>query len=191
MFQDGDSDAVVENNIPQANKIVCQVDIERPPHSSSSSEDGSMDMSHDSSHDSSRDSSHDSSHDRLIDLGDWEFPRSSKSSFPSIQISFDELSEQEQDRQTAIRTLLACEEDFVKQVEFGNERYSSPLRHKFVSPAEHLTLFQNIHKLLCISEYHVHKLREESDNYSDVKDSTQMFIDIVGSIYLPKVMKCT
>ena len=147
---------------------------------------GDFDL-HSISNDSAMDVSHDMSHDQLINIGQWQAPRSPEASLPSIRIRFQDLTQAEQDRQAVVQNLLRLEQDFIKQMQFSIHRYSNPLRHKFVSPSEHLTLFQNIEKLISISEYHVYKLQEESIRYSDVKDSTETFIDMVGCIYLPKV----
>ena len=135
---------------------------------------------------SSADLSSDISSDLFIDIGEWEPPRLHKSNSP-VQINFQELSEEEQNQQTAIQELIHLEQDFIKQMEFGLQRYSKPLRHKFVSPTEHSTLFQNMEKLISISEYHVHKLHEDSISYSDVKDEGIMFTESIGSTYVLKV----
>ena len=174
-----------DNVIPETNRIVCKVDIEPTP--STSSDDSSMDLSHDSSRDSSHSSS--SSHDPLIELGDWESPRSVKvGTRPDVEVRYQDLSEGDQERQSAIQKLLLCEEQFVSRMQFAIQRYSNPLRHKFVSPSEHGTLFQNVEKLVSISEYHVYKMKEDSRRYSDVKGPPiDVYLDTIGSIYLPKV----
>jgi regulator of G-protein signaling 3 len=140
-----------------------------------------------SSDESSTDLSGDISSDLFIDIGDWEPPRLPNIPSPSIRIRFQELSEEEQNRQLAIQELFQLEKIFIKKMQFGIDRYSSPLRHKFVSPAEHLTLFQNLEQLVSISEYHVHKLQESRISYSDINDQEHMFTDVLGSIYLSKV----
>jgi len=49
-----------------------------------------------------------------------------------------------------------------------------------------VSLFQNVEKLISISEYHIQKLKEENISYSDVKNP-ELYIDTVGSTYLSKV----
>ena len=56
--------------------------------------------------------------------------------------------------------LLACEEEFATKMHFGAERFSRPLRHCVLLPQDHKTLFQNVEKLVAISEFHVKKLNE-------------------------------
>ena len=170
-----EEDNIQENNWCGTDALLLKGDFDLH----SISNDSAMDMSHDMSHDVS--------HDQFIDIGQWQAPRSPEVSLPSFQIRFQDLTQAEQDRQAVVQNLLRLEQDFIKQMQFGIHRYSNPLRHKFVSSSEHLTLFQNIEKLISISEYHVYKLQEESIRYSDVKDSTETFIDMVGCIYMPKV----
>ncbi|KAK2167897.1 hypothetical protein LSH36_22g00005 [Paralvinella palmiformis] len=141
-----------------------------------------------SSEDSAMDVSHDLTHDHLIVIGEWDWQRSPKMALPSFSIFSRDLTEKERERQAAIQKLVRCEQQFVGLMQFGIQRYSNPLRHKFVSPAEHGTLFQNVEKLVSISEYHVYKLKEDSIGYADVKDPDEMFIDIVGCTYLPKLL---
>ena len=145
-----------------------------------------------SSDDCSLDLSHDTSRDLFVDLsGDWQPSRLPIMHSSPIENRFRELSVDEQDRQNLIHGLVELEQEFVDLMHFGLERYSNPLRHEFVSPTEHVTLFQNVEKLISISEYHVYKLADGNTSYSDVTGSSDKFINIIGSIYLPKVSVST
>ena len=64
----------------------------------------------------------------------------------------------------ACEQLLALEERFIDLMQKGVQQYSRPLRHcTHVTPAQHHTLFQNIEKLLAISEYQLHQLISQDD----------------------------
>lgn len=56
--------------------------------------------------------------------------------------------------------LLTCEDEFARKMHFGTERFSRPLRHCITTPTEQKILFQNVEKLVAISEFHVKKLNE-------------------------------
>ena len=75
----------------------------------------------------------------------------------------------------------------MKQMDFGIERYSRPLLHCIVSPTEHNTLFQNVEKLVTLSDDIAHKLSENSVPYSDLDNSAEKFIDTVGGVFQAKV----
>ena len=139
-----------------------------------------------SSDDSSLERSNDTSHDLLVDLGDWKPPVLPRmhSSTP-IRSHIEHTGETE--RQTAIQELTEFEQEFVDLMQFGIQRYSNPLRRQFVSPTEHVTLFQNAERLISLSEYHVYKLTGGTTGYSDVINSRDTPLDSIGAIYLPNV----
>ena len=66
---------------------------------------------------------------------------------PELTVTFHDLTCQEQARQTAIRELVEGEEEFIRQMQYGIQRYSRPLRHCILTPQEHRTLFQNVEKV--------------------------------------------
>ncbi|CAH1786293.1 unnamed protein product [Owenia fusiformis] len=109
------------------------------------------------------------------------------SSVPQIMIAYQDLTEQERMRQQDINDLITLEREFVMSMQHGIQRFSRPLRHRLISPHEHATLFQNIEKLVLISECHLRQLREQSILYSDVPDQTIGFVDTVGGTYVHKI----
>ncbi len=106
---------------------------------------------------------------------------------PDLTITFNELSEMEQDRQIAIQTLVAAEQRFVTLMQAGIQSYSRPLRHCILASAERTTLFQNVEKLVAISEFHLRQMDTNSLSYAE-PDCSGEFLDEMGSIYVPKVV---
>lgn len=76
------------------------------------------------------------------------------------------LSAVDDHHQTQVDRLLASERHFVSQMQFGIQRYSSPLLHCIISAQEHATLFQNVDKLVSISDYHASQLELVLHHYS-------------------------
>jgi len=65
----------------------------------------------------------------------------------------------------ACESILNLEEKFIDLMQRGVQQYSRPLRHcMLISPIEHHTLFQNIEKILAISEYQLHQLISHDDS---------------------------
>ena len=60
---------------------------------------------------------------------------------------FQELTNQEQERQHSISQLVGQQEQFVAQMNFGLQYYLHPLGEAVLSPADHKTLFQNIEQV--------------------------------------------
>lgn len=61
--------------------------------------------------------------------------------------------------------LLNLEEKFIELMQKGVQQYSRPLRHcLMISPIQHHTLFQNIEKILAISEYQLNQLISQDDS---------------------------
>ena len=54
---------------------------------------------------------------------------------------------EEQERQSAVESIHALEEEFVSQMQCGIQRFSRPLRHCLISSRQHATLFQNVEKV--------------------------------------------
>ncbi|KAK2140872.1 hypothetical protein LSH36_1222g00016 [Paralvinella palmiformis] len=108
-------------------------------------------------------------------------------STPTIEIRFQELTDDQRSIQRSIHELRSCEEEFVKSIRNGIQTYADPLRSALVSPSEHETLFNNIPKLLSLSDLHLQKLEKEGLPFCDVADLQQRYVDTIGSIYLPQV----
>jgi len=65
----------------------------------------------------------------------------------------------------ACENILNLEEKFIDLMQRGVQQYSRPLRHcMLISPLEHHSLFQNIEKILAISEYQLHQLISHDDS---------------------------
>ncbi|KAJ8300366.1 hypothetical protein KUTeg_021885 [Tegillarca granosa] len=100
----------------------------------------------------------------------------------------------ERRKQEATHRLLSVELDFIDSMHAGMQRYSRPLRHCILSQQQHSALFQNIEKLVTISEYHVKQMNDNvpsmmsSDtDISTSSESSQNFLQSIGMIYNSKV----
>ncbi|RNA32638.1 Regulator of G- signaling 3 [Brachionus plicatilis] len=61
--------------------------------------------------------------------------------------------------------LLNLEEKFIETMQKGVQQYSRPLRHcLMIDQAQHCTIFQNIEKILAISEYQLNQLISQDDS---------------------------
>ncbi|XP_048777843.2 uncharacterized protein LOC125681698 isoform X1 [Ostrea edulis] len=75
-------------------------------------------------------------------------------------------------KQEAIHRLMSIEMDFIDIMHAGMQRYSRPLRHCILNPKHHFTLFQNIEKLVTISEYHLKQIHDNMPSFcSDTEGS--------------------
>ncbi|WAR22918.1 RGS3-like protein [Mya arenaria] len=97
-------------------------------------------------------------------------------------------------RQAALHGLLVAEERFVEAMSRGMQSYSRPLRHGLLAPEQHSALFQNVEKLVSISEYQVHQMLSnlpDMDDAADPDDSQTAdpadITTIVGIIYRSKL----
>ena len=72
--------------------------------------------------------------------------------------------------------LIHAEDNFVTLMHQGVLRFSRPLRHGILTAFEHQTLFQNVEKLLAISEFHLKKL-------ADCWALNQHDLQAIGNIY--------
>ncbi|KAK3088405.1 hypothetical protein FSP39_018747 [Pinctada imbricata] len=97
-------------------------------------------------------------------------------------------------RQEAVHRLLSLELDFIDVMHAGMQRFSRPLRHCILSPQQHLTLFQNIEKLVTISEYHVKQIHDNMPSISSDTDASvtsseggSEIFHSIGLIYKSKV----
>ncbi|XP_061165285.1 uncharacterized protein LOC133174226 [Saccostrea echinata] len=95
-------------------------------------------------------------------------------------------------KQEAIHRLMSIEMEFIDVMHAGMQRYSRPLRHCILNPRQHFTLFQNIEKLVTISEYHLKQIHDNMPSFcSDTEGSFtsseggQNFS--IGMIYQSKV----
>ncbi len=82
------------------------------------------------------------------------------------------------ERHSALEQLVTCEASFIQDTSLGVQLYSRPLRHCIVTHAQHKQLFQNLEKLVTISEYHLSQITATL---------------LVGKSYKPRVSKvwCT
>ena len=87
---------------------------------------------------------------------------------------------------SACEHLLNLEEKFIELMQKGVQQYSRPLRHcMMISSLQHHLLFQNIEKILAISEYQLNQLISQDD--STLLD---MF-NTIGKLYENKMrMSC-
>ncbi|KAL5011950.1 hypothetical protein ScPMuIL_010501 [Solemya velum] len=96
-------------------------------------------------------------------------------------------------KQEAIHSLLSMELDYIDVMYSGLQQFYRPLRHFLLTPEQHTALFQNLEKLVMISEYLVRQMQDNipsmtssSDTDTSVNDGRQ-FINSVGFIYQSKV----
>ncbi|KAL3872430.1 hypothetical protein ACJMK2_040357 [Sinanodonta woodiana] len=95
--------------------------------------------------------------------------------------------------QDAVNRLLNQDMDFVQLMHHGMQQYSRPLRHCILSQSQYEMLFQNIEKLVTISEYQIRQLQEtmqmtscddsDTSSHSENKD----FLYTIGMIYTSKL----
>ncbi|XP_045190793.2 uncharacterized protein LOC123547608 [Mercenaria mercenaria] len=98
-------------------------------------------------------------------------------------------------RQAALHRLLCLEENFVDFMNTGIQKFSRPLRHCVLTSTQHATLFQNIEKIVCMSQYQVHQILDNLPSYtpSDNDDTDNSFVgesdltSAVAMIYLSKL----
>nr|XP_022327199.1 uncharacterized protein LOC111126682 isoform X2 [Crassostrea virginica] len=95
-------------------------------------------------------------------------------------------------KQEAIHRLMSIEMDFIDVMHAGMQRYSRPLRHCILNPRQHFTLFQNIEKLVTISEYHLKQIHDNmpsfcSDTEGSFTSSEGGHSFSIGMIYQSKV----
>lgn len=95
-------------------------------------------------------------------------------------------------KQEAIHRLMSIEMDFIDVMHAGMQRYSRPLRHCILNPRQHFTLFQNIEKLVTISEYHLKQINDNmpsfcSDTEGSFTSSEGGHNFSIGMIYQSKV----
>ncbi|KAH9500272.1 hypothetical protein Btru_073594 [Bulinus truncatus] len=102
------------------------------------------------------------------------------------------VSLQSTNKHEFIHRLMSLELDYIDFMHYGIERYSRPLRHCIVSAHQHMTIFQNVEKLVTISEYHIKQMQDNTSSVdSDTEDSqsgeSSMFPNSVALIYQSKV----
>ncbi|XP_035826990.1 uncharacterized protein LOC101864471 [Aplysia californica] len=95
-------------------------------------------------------------------------------------------------RHESIHRLMSLEFQYCDVMRYGRERFSRPLRHSILSVSEHGCLFQNVDKLVSISESLVKQMQKNtSEQTSDSDDSqiseTAMFPNSVALIYQSRI----
>jgi hypothetical protein len=99
--------------------------------------------------------------------------------FLKVQNDNDEFNSERMD---ACEQLLNLEEKFIEKMQKGVQQYSRPLRHcMMINTSQHHLLFQNIDKILAISEYQLNQLISQDDS-----TLISMFSSI-GKLYENKV----
>ena len=81
----------------------------------------------------------------------------------------------------AYENMMEMEEDFVDKMSYCAQKYSRPLRNCMVTPQQHKSLFQNIEKLVAISEFHSKRLQEALCRCRREGESG------CGAVYLPQL----
>ncbi|KAK2150619.1 hypothetical protein LSH36_398g00006 [Paralvinella palmiformis] len=75
---------------------------------------------------------------------------------------------------TVILRLVSAEREFAELMQHGIQQYSRPLRHGLLTPEQHIMVFQNIEKLVALSEYNIHQFEE---SYSAVSVRNPLLTD--------------
>lgn len=129
---------------------------------------------------------------------DYRTQSSSSSSSSSSESSSDHQHEDDENNNekknnesfdshlNACESLLELEERFIELMQRGVQQYSRPLRHcAMIAPHQHQQLFQNIEKILAISEYQLNQLISKDES---------MLLDMfatIGRLYENKMrMSC-
>ena len=60
----------------------------------------------------------------------------------------------------ALHEVLRCEQRYVDEMQFGLERFSRPLLHNMLSAYEHSKLFNNVEKIVAISDFCMQQLQQ-------------------------------
>lgn len=95
-----------------------------------------------------------------------------------------DMTQDESQRQAAIEAVAECEDDFVNLMHCGIQMFSRPLRHFILSSSQHAAIFQNVEKLVAISEYLLKELQESETDFTSV---TESLTSNLGAIFMPKV----
>ncbi|CAG2190156.1 unnamed protein product [Mytilus edulis] len=96
---------------------------------------------------------------------------------------------------TLIHQLLTAESNFIDVMHAGMQLYSLPLRHSILTPQQHSSLFQNIEKLVMISQFQVKQIQNnipasESSSDSDSSTTSSSATETaqhIGKIYQSKI----
>lgn len=86
----------------------------------------------------------------------------------------------------AITDLIESEEHFIVRMQAGIAWYCRPLRHGIMSSQKHAKLFQNVEKLVALSEFHLKQLEAHGEVWCDGRNTGRV-VDSVGVLYHPKV----
>ncbi|XP_064616351.1 uncharacterized protein LOC135480446 [Liolophura sinensis] len=131
--------------------------------------------------------------DEDIILAEADFPTSTP--LPLFCNAAKTVPSADRRKQEAIHRLMSIELDFIDFMHSGIERYSRPLRHCILNAKQHLELFQNVEKLVTISEYHIKQMQDNAPSCSDTDttssqssmDGTNHFVNSIGMIYQSKI----
>ncbi|KAI0227529.1 hypothetical protein LSAT2_021997 [Lamellibrachia satsuma] len=113
----------------------------------------------------------------------------------SSRFNFTDNSEANLERKLAIHDVVNCEDGYITQMQCGIQRFSRPLRHCIGSSMQHATLFQNVEKLVVISQYHLSQLLDLSDHIeisrldnSVISTTQDVFTDNIAAVYVTNVV---
>lgn len=127
------------------------------------------------------------------DEGIYSWP-SNQTSTPKKSKVSESSTSAEKGVQKLIKQLLTAESNFIDVMHAGMQRYSRPLRHNILTPQQYSTLFQNIEKLVMISQFQVKQIQNNipaSESSSDSDSSTSSTAtdtaQHIGKIYQSKV----
>lgn len=93
-----------------------------------------------------------------------QLPLNKNDDYGQVDVELQQDSNDDE-RMDACEKLLNLEEEFIEQMQKGVQQYSRPLRHcLMINSNEHYILFQNIEKILAISEYQLNQLISQDDS---------------------------
>ncbi|GFO45578.1 regulator of G-protein signaling 3 [Plakobranchus ocellatus] len=95
-------------------------------------------------------------------------------------------------KQENIHRLMSLELNYIDFMHYGIERYSRPLRHCIVTAHQHRTIFQNVEKVVTISEFHIKQMQDNTSSVNSDTDDSQsseasLFPNSVALIYYSKI----
>ena len=115
-----------------------------------------------------------------LGMSDFSVARNSDFQNTGPQARNNTLESQYSEAEELCLQLIHAEDKFVTIMHQGVQRFSRPLRHALLTPHEHNILFQNVEKLLAISEFHLKRL---GDTWAKSRGNLCPF----GEIYLAQI----
>ncbi|XP_052093008.1 uncharacterized protein LOC127729311 [Mytilus californianus] len=144
--------------------------------------------------------SHDKGYTSESDLSDtdegiYSWPSNNTSTPVKKDKKSESTAASEKTISTLIHQLLTAESNFIDVMHAGMQLYSRPLRHSILTPQQHSSLFQNIEKLVMISQFQVKQIQNnipasESSSDSDSSTTSSSATETaqhIGKIYQSKI----